>query len=148
MESERLQAYVEFYGDNDTLTTSTEGSVGLDLKSIQDYILEPLQPTKIDVGIKKVIPPPGYFCSVKGRSSMGIAGLIPTSSGIIDNDYKGNIYITLINMSDKPYSVQKGNKVGQLIFYKYTVPLINGIDPTIHENTTVRGEGGFGSTGK
>lgn len=148
MESERLQAYVEFYGGIDTLTTSTEGSVGLDLKSIHDYTLEPSKPTKIEVGIKKVVPPPGYFCSVKNRSSMGFKGISCTSSGLIDTDYEGKLYICLINNTTEPYLIKENNNVGQLIFLKYTVPLINGMDPTIHENTIVRGDGGFGSTGK
>ena len=96
----------------------------------------------VDTGVAVKIPE-GYGGFVFNRSSQGKKGItIPHSVGVIDSDYRGNIKVILKNTGDDPYKIQRGDRVAQLVIMP--VLLVDFVDAW---NDTVRGKGGFGSTG-
>ncbi len=127
----------------------SEYAAGADLVACTDgpLTIEPGQRVKIPTGIamecdrNDVV---GVVCARSGLSAKhGIA--LANGVGIIDSDYRGEILISAVNLSDTPYTVQCGERVAQLLF----LPVIHAhfIESDILSDST-RGQGGFGSTGK
>jgi dUTP pyrophosphatase len=119
---------------------------GADLMSMSGDTLYPAYTNMYDTGVAIKIPV-GYVGLVFSRSGQGKIGVsLPNSVGVIDSDYRGNIKVMLINNGDKPYIIEaKNTKIAQLVI----VPIMLAKFIT-HESTwddTVRGTGGFGSTG-
>lgn len=122
------------------------GDSGADLFSTRDYTLKPGEKVLIGTGIKLQIPE-GYEGQIRSKSGLaakhGIAVL--NSPGTIDSHFRGEVGVILINHGRESYNVEKGQKVAQLVFQKVEqgrFKLAESLDET------VRGEGGFGSTGK
>jgi len=126
---------------------ATSAASGMDLFA---YIYEPITirpmeriliPTGIKIGI-----PVGYEGEIRPRSGLayryGITVL--NSPGTIDSDYRGEIKVLLINFGDKPYTIKKGDRIAQIVFKK-TVMAEWSVVEMLPES--IRGEGGFGSTG-
>ena len=88
--------------------------------------------------------PEGYAAIVKDKGSISKAGL-HTMGGVYDAGYRGEYNTHLVNLSDAAYTVQKGDKVGQLMIIPVAIAELEETD-TLSES--VRGEGRFGSTGK
>ncbi len=86
----------------------------------------------------------GYAAIVKDKSSISKAGL-HTMGGVFDAGYRGEYNTHLVNLSSEPYTVEEGDKVAQLIIYPVAIAELEETD-TLSES--VRGDGGFGSTGK
>lgn len=123
----------------------TAGSAGCDLHSAEDVNIEPNSRGFVNTGIKIEIPE-GYGAFVCPRSGLAVKNGITVlnSPGIIDNDYRGEIKVILFNTSDKIFTVKKGDRIAQLVFF----PIIQAIFRKVAEvSDTTRGEGGFGSTG-
>ncbi len=126
----------------------TEGSAGLDISAnIKEEIeLKSLERYLVPTGIKLEIPV-GFEIQVRPRSGLaykhGITVL--NTPGTIDSDYRGEVKVLLINLSNETYKIQPDERIGQLILSK-----IYHSDFEIKENLseTIRGEGGFGHTGK
>lgn len=119
-----------------------DGDVGYDLRSIEDITIWPGTQHIIRTGIKLEIPP-GYGGLVKDRSSMA-SKRIYTHGGVIDSIYRGEIKVMLANHGNMPYQVRKGDKIAQLLI----VPVLTAeTERVLVLSDTVRGEGGFGSTG-
>ncbi|MDR2457119.1 MAG: dUTP diphosphatase [Clostridiales Family XIII bacterium] len=124
----------------------TTGASGYDLKAYikNSIILKPMEikliPTGIFFEIKK-----GYEGQVRPRSGLSLKHAITliNAVGTIDSDYRGEIKIPLINLSDKNYEIKNGDRIAQIIFTK--VIDAEFVDEKITE--TSRGENGFGSTG-
>ena len=115
---------------------------GADLMSTEDLEIYPGDQKLVDTGVAVKIPE-GYAGFVFNRSSQGKKGItIPHSVGVIDSDYRGNIKVILKNTGDDPYKIQRGDRVAQLVIMP--VLLVDFVDAW---NDTVRGKGGFGSTG-
>ena len=115
---------------------------GADLVSTEDLEIYPGDQKLVDTGVAVKIPE-GYGGFVFNRSSQGKKGItIPHSVGVIDSDYRGNIKVILKNTGDDPYKIQRGDRVAQLVIMP--VLLVDFVDAW---NDTVRGKGGFGSTG-
>jgi dUTP pyrophosphatase len=87
---------------------------------------------------------PGTVGLIQDRSSMAKKG-IKTAGGVIDAGYRGEIKVILWNLSEEPITIEKGNKVAQILVLPVFLPVIQEV-PTI-EQTTTRGIHGFGSTG-
>jgi dUTP pyrophosphatase len=120
---------------------ATPGSIGMDLYSVKDIILEPFQPVAIETGIAVELPE-GFGIEIRDRSSMGIKG-IKYLGGEVDNDYRGEIKVILINLTKNQQSVKKGDRIAQFIprkIYNFEV------EETEDLSATIRGKGGFGST--
>ena len=132
----------------DLPTYATKDSSGADLKAAIDspIILKPLERRIIFTGLKMALPE-GYEAQVRPRSGLaakyGITVL--NSPGTIDADYRGEIGVILINLSNTSFKIQPGERIAQLVVSKF-----EQIDwlPMDELSNTKRGEGGFGSTGK
>lgn len=126
----------------------TEQAAGLDLRADIDgeRTLQPLERMAIPTGLALALPP-GYEGQVRPRSGLALKHGITllNSPGTIDADYRGEVHAVLVNLSREPFTVRRGDRIAQLV----VAPVTQG---TIHEvyllDTTVRGEGGFGSTGR
>ena len=132
----------------DLPTYATKDSSGADLKAAIDspIILKPLERRIILTGIKMALPK-GYEAQVRPRSGLaakyGITVL--NSPGTIDADYRGEIAVILVNLSNTSFKIQPGERIAQLVVAKF-----EQIDwlPMDELSNTKRGERGFGSTGK
>jgi len=124
-------------------TYAHPGDVGMDLYSLESYILKPGERRIFFVGFALEFPE-GYGAFVMDKSSTSKAGL-KTMGGVFDAGYRGEYNVGLINLSDADYVIERGDKLAQLVFLP--VMIINPIE--VDElNTTSRGTGSFGSTGK
>lgn len=103
------------------------------------------QITPVPTGLAVEIPP-GYHISIRARSGMAVKhGLTPVNTpGTIDADYRGEIFVPLINLGQSDYTIKHGDRIAQLLLEKtYDIEWVEG-----KLSETQRGEGKFGSTGK
>ena len=125
----------------------TNGSSGMDLRAHleKDIVLKPMERSIIPTGLFMALPL-GYEAQVRPRSGLAAKyGLtVLNSPGTIDADYRGEIGVILVNLSDTDFTVKNGERVAQLVISKHErgewVSIQNLSD-------TSRGSGGFGSTG-
>ena len=129
-------------------TYETERSAGMDLRAVvtgEPIVLAPLQRTIVKTGLFIELPV-GHEAQVRPRSGLaakfGITVL--NSPGTIDADYRGEIGVILVNLSQEPFTIEHGDRVAQLVIAKH-----ERADWTITDalSETDRGAGGFGSTG-
>ena len=127
----------------------TRNSAGMDLRAWLPegpITLEPMQRGLIPTGLYMEIPE-GYEGQVRPRSGLAIKNGITVlnSPGTIDADYRGQVCVILINLSDKPFVINSGDRIAQLVIAK-----CEQMDPVQVEvlSETERGAGGFGHTGK
>ncbi|MBO4434377.1 MAG: dUTP diphosphatase [Bacteroidales bacterium] len=127
---------------------ATEQSAGLDLKAnIEEPLtLEPLQRALVPTGLYIALPK-GFEAQVRPRSGLaakhGITVL--NTPGTIDADYRGEIKVILVNLSQEPFRIVPGERIAQMVVAKHeTVEW----EPVESLESTDRGAGGFGSTGK
>jgi dUTP pyrophosphatase len=123
----------------------TPYSAGLDLACLGDYDIPPNHWANVKTGVRVEIPE-GYFGLLCLRSSAGKRGLsLLNTIGIIDSDYRGEIIAMIRNNNTHPVLLSDGTKVAQLVVIPH-LPL-NNIETADTLTDTVRGVGGFGSTG-
>ncbi len=127
---------------------ATAGSSGMDIRAFleKDRVLQPFERTMVPTGLFIELSP-GYEIQVRPRSGLAIKQGITclNSPGTIDADYRGEIKVILINLSNEPQTIQSGDRIAQIVMQK--VETIHWLpDETINE--TERGAGGFGHTGK
>ena len=125
---------------------ATKGSAGFDLHSIDSYDIKPEETVLISTGLSIELPV-GYELQIRTRSSMAFkyGVIVLNSPGTVDSDYRGEIKVILKNISDRQYTMCKGDRIAQGIIQE----IIQASFIEVEElNTTDRGEGGFGSTGK
>lgn len=123
---------------------ATSGAAGLDLFSNVDRCIGRLERKLIPTGICVIIPE-GYYGRVAARSGLSVYSCIDVGAGVVDSDYRGEICVLLINNSNMDFVVKKGNRIAQLICEKICHPVVM---EELELNETVRGNAGFGSTGK
>jgi len=127
---------------------ATQSSAGLDLKAVlaEAVILGPLERKIVGTGLKIALPE-GYEAQVRPRSGLaakhGITVL--NAPGTIDADYRGEIGVILVNLSHEPFTIQPGERIAQLVVAQYSQVEWSPVESL---DSTQRGEGGFGSTGK
>ena len=127
---------------------ATIDSAGVDLKAFLDKPMElkPLERKIIGTGIKLALPE-GFEAQVRPRSGLaakhGIS--ILNSPGTIDSDYRGEIGVILVNLSNQTFTVNRGDRIAQLVLAKYEKINWKIIKELPKTN---RGFGGFGSTGE
>lgn len=126
----------------------TEGAAGIDVSAnIEKEIeLKPLERYLVPTGIKLEIPE-GFEVQVRPRSGLAFKHGITVlnTPGTIDSDYRGEVKVLLINLSNEIYKIQPNERIGQLILgkvYKLDFEIKDGL------SETKRGDGGFGHTGK
>ena len=128
----------------------TEGASGFDIASNEDIVIQPRETVLVETGLAFVLMS-GYEAQIRLRSSWGMKGLIiPNAPGTIDEDYRGEIKVMLHNLTPLPININKGDRVAQAICARSLRPKIHIMDSDEWSspfNKTLRGEGGFGSTG-
>ena len=126
----------------------TTGSAGMDMRAniAEPITLGSLERVLVSTGIKMAIPE-GYEVQVRPRSGLALKHGISMANaiGTIDSDYRGEIGVILINLSKESYTIQPQERIGQIVLNK--VEQIEFEVVTSLESTE-RGEGGFGHTGK
>ncbi len=125
----------------------TAGAAGCDLVAAIEapVTLEPMQRLAIPTGLALAIPP-GFEGQVRPRSGAALhRGLgMPNAPGTIDSDYRGELKVAVINLSREPLTIQRGERIAQLVI----APVVQArFEVVATLDDTVRGAGGFGSTG-
>ena len=128
---------------------ATAGSAGLDLRACLDSaaILEPGQTTLIPTGLAIHIGDPGLAAVILPRSGLGHKHGIVLGNlvGLIDSDYQGQLFVSVWNRGQAPFTIDIGERMAQLVF----VPVVQAHFELVDDfHATDRGTGGFGSTGR
>lgn len=125
----------------------TELASGMDLYSanFEEILLKPLERKLIPIGIKIELEK-GYEAQIRARSGLAIKNGITliNAIGTIDADYRGEVCVGLVNLSNEDFIVKRGDRIAQMIIAPVVYPTIK-IEENLSE--TVRSSGGFGSTG-
>ena len=128
---------------------ATTGSAAMDLLACLDesVTLAPGERRVVPTGIAIALPSADYVALVFARSGLGIKQgvCLANGVGVIDSDYRGEICVGLINLSQVPYTVQPGDRIAQLMVTPVVQPVVKVVTEL---DTTERGAGGFGSTGR
>ena len=129
-------------------TYGSEFSAGADLYALADepIVIEAHKTVLVHTGVAMEIPT-GYVGLVFARSGLATKrALAPANKvGVIDSDYRGEIMVALHNHGDEPKTVENGERIAQLVLIPYLTAEFDEVDEL---SDTVRGEGGFGSTGR
>ena len=133
--------------DNPAPEYQTDMSAGMDLHAYteENIILKPLERILIPTGLYIELPA-GYEAQVRPRSGLAVKNGITVlnTPGTIDTDYRGEIKVILINLSNEDFIIRNGDRIAQLIINRYEKirwTIVNEL------NDTQRKSGGFGSTG-
>ncbi|WP_430811420.1 MULTISPECIES: dUTP diphosphatase [unclassified Carboxylicivirga] len=126
---------------------STEHSAGMDLRANIDgpVVLKPLQRVLIPTGIYIQLPD-GHEAQIRPRSGLAakFGVTVLNTPGTIDADYRGEIKVILVNLSNEDFTISDGERICQMVIARYTKVSLNEVE--ILEES-VRGSGGFGHTG-
>jgi dUTP pyrophosphatase len=126
----------------------TDNSAGVDLQANinEEITLLPLQRVLVPTGIKIALPV-GFEAQVRPRSGLALKNGITVlnSPGTIDADYRGEIGVILVNLSNENFVIKDGERIAQLVITKYEKVRLEEVEVL---DETARGAGGFGSTGK
>ena len=130
----------------------TAGSAGADLRAnllpedrATGFTLDPMRRAILPTGIRVAVPS-GYEMQIRPRSGLAVKfGIsLPNTPGTIDSDYRGPLGVALINLGTEPYTFQHGDRIAQVVI----APVIHAEFQVVDVlDDTVRGLGGFGSTG-
>ncbi|HBG23718.1 MAG TPA: dUTP diphosphatase [Rikenellaceae bacterium] len=127
---------------------ATQHSAGMDLRANIDntIVVAPLERVLVPTGLHIQLPT-GYEAQIRPRSGLAIKhGIgIVNSPGTIDADYRGEIRIILVNLSNEPFSLNPGERIAQMVISKYEKATWLECDSL---DESERGDGGFGSTGR
>lgn len=122
---------------------ATEGSAGYDLSSAVDAVIPPNGRLAVSTGISIGLPE-GTYGRVAPRSGLAFKYGIDVLAGVIDFDYRGEVKAILYNSGDQHFFIKTGDRIAQLIIEKIETP---DVAVVLEIDDTVRGAGGFGSTG-
>lgn len=133
--------------NNDLPRYETELSAGMDVRSFIEspIILKPFERKLVNTGLYAQLEK-GYEIQVRPRSGLALKKGITVlnSPGTIDADYRGEIGVILINLSNNDFIINSGDRIAQLVVSKHEQP---NLEQTDSLDSTSRGEKGFGSTG-
>ncbi len=134
--------------NNELPAYATEGAAGMDLRANleEPVVLQSLERTLLPTGLFIELPD-GYEAQIRPRSGLAIKQGITclNTPGTIDSDYRGEIKVILINLSKEPQTINHGDRIAQMIIASVTKADLILVQQL---NSTTRGEGGFGHTGK
>lgn len=126
----------------------TEGAAGMDLCAAieEPIVLKPLERTLVPTGLKIELEH-GYEAQVRPRSGLSIKHGITLINcvGTIDEDYRGEVCVPIVNISNETYAIQPQERIAQMVIARAEQAKVEVVTEL---TDTVRGEGGFGSTGK
>ncbi|RLD63581.1 MAG: dUTP diphosphatase [Bacteroidetes bacterium] len=143
-----MQVKIVNVSNNDLPAYKTKFSAGLDLRANLEktVVLKPLERKLIPTGLFIELPE-GYEAQIRPRSGLALKNGITVlnTPGTIDADYRGEIGIILVNLSNQDFEINNGDRICQMIIAKYQQVDLLQVDVI---NETERGAGGFGHTGK
>lgn len=126
----------------------TTQAAGMDLRAnlTEPIIIHPMERALLPTGLFMEIPA-GYEAQIRPRSGLALKHGITVlnSPGTIDADYRGEIKVLLINLSNQPFKVNHGERIAQMIINQHQTATLEAVEIL---NQTTRGAGGYGSTGK
>lgn len=128
-------------------TRATPGSAGYDVRSAEpDFVLAPGEIRAVSTGLEMELPE-GMECQVRPRSGLAARHgiLVPNAPGTIDPDYRGELKVLLLNAGREEVHLARGERIAQLVFARFEAPAVQEVEEL---SATIRGEGGFGSTGR
>lgn len=127
---------------------ATALSAGLDLRANleEDITLQPMERRLVPTGLSIALPE-GYEAQVRPRSGLALKHGITllNTPGTIDADYRGEIGVIIVNLSDTPFNIADGDRIAQLVIARYEQAEWEAVEAL---DSTERGDGGFGHTGK
>ncbi len=127
---------------------ATLESAGMDLRANLDspVTLLPLQRRLIPTGLRMALPV-GFEAQIRPRSGLALKYGITllNTPGTIDADYRGEIGVIMINLSDEPFVINDGERIAQMVIARHEQPELVAVEVL---DETERGEGGFGHTGR
>ena len=125
---------------------ATPGAAGMDVVAAEDLDLAPGARHAVATGFKVAIPD-GYEIQVRPRSGLAYkyGVTVPNTPGTIDSDYRGELKILMINHGAEPFPVRRGERIAQLVPAAVTKADFDEVEEL---DSTTRGAGGFGSTGR
>ena len=128
---------------------ATDGSAGLDLRACVDQTttVQPGETILIPTGMAIYVADPSFAAVLLPRSGLGHKHGIVLGNlvGLIDSDYQGQVYVSCWNRSSNPFNIEPGDRIAQMV----VVPVVQVQFEVVDEfNTTDRGAGGFGSSGR
>ena len=124
---------------------TTQGAAGMDVLAAEDVVLPPGGRHAVATGLALAIPE-GYEIQVRPRSGLALKhGIsLPNTPGTIDSDYRGELKIIMINLGVEAFAIGRGDRIAQLVL----APVVRADWEEVADlDETVRGTGGFGSTG-
>jgi dUTP pyrophosphatase len=119
------------------------GAAGYDVTSVKDIIIPPGQRSIVPTGLHIAVPH-GTYGRIAPRSGLAAKHGIDVLAGVIDEDYRGEVGVILVNHGSDPFVIGIGDRIAQLILEKIDVPIVVCVKDL---DATDRGGGGFGSTG-
>ncbi len=126
-----------------TYAHGPEEDAGLDLCAIERVVLQPGISQAVPTGLAIELPP-GYEAQVRPRSGLALKHSLTVNFGTIDPGYRGEIRVVMFNLGRAPYTVEKGDRIAQLIVARYEA--VQWQEGELGESA--RGAGGFGSSGR
>lgn len=130
---------------------ASANAAGMDLRAdlAEPVVLQPLERRLIPTGLFIELP---EDCEAQVRPRSGLAlkhGItVLNTPGTIDADYRGEVGVILINLSNEPFTVNPGERIAQMVIAKFQQELVCGVDDLDDLSVTERGAGGFGHSGK
>ena len=146
MTSDPRHGVVEVKKLNESANIPTKGhpsDAGWDLYANEDIELWPEETKLISTGIAMSLPK-GFVGLIWDRSSMGVKG-IHRHAGVIDSGYRGEVKVCLHNTTGELYKIKSGDRIAQLLIQEIPIFRLHEVEEL---DSTIRGSGGFGSTGK
>ena len=125
------------------LTRSTEGAAGYDLSAAEETVAPAKGKLVVKTGLSMAVPD-GCYGRIAPRSGLAAKKHIDIGAGVIDKDYYGEIRVVMFNNSEEDLPVRMGDRIAQLILEEIRTPEVKEVADL---DDTVRGSGGFGSTG-
>ncbi len=125
-------------------TYAHPGDVGMDLYSLEDYELKPMERRIFPVGFAMEFDN-NFAAIIKDKSGLPKKAGLHTMGGVFDPGYRGEYNVNLINLGNESYKIEKGDKIAQLVIYPVVIPELEEVSEL---NDSSRGEGCFGSTGR
>lgn len=122
----------------------SSGAAGYDLSSVDDVSILPGARVVVKTGIAIALPW-GTYGRVAPRSGLAVRHGIDVLAGVIDEDYRGEIAVVLLNTGDETCRISPGDRIAQLVIEKIETPQVVAVKDL---DETFRGVGGFGSTGR
>ena len=126
---------------------ATELSAGMDLRANIDepIVLKPMERRLVPTGLHIALPV-GYEAQVRPRSGLALKKGITVlnAPGTVDADYRGDVGVILINLSDEPFTIEDGERIAQMVIARHEHAEFIPVDVL---DETERGEGGYGHTG-